>query len=89
MSVGLSKLLAVATEHAAVLISLLLLSAGLLLFVSSRPGSDEPPLLEETIPFFSNAYQYITDLQSFTERARCAQAVTHVYAGSTVAAHVG
>jgi hypothetical protein len=73
MSVGLSELLAVATEHAAVLISLLLLSAGLLLFVSSRPGSDEPPLLEETIPFFSNAYQYIT----------------HVYAGSTVAAHVG
>ncbi|KAH8894603.1 cytochrome P450 [Thozetella sp. PMI_491] len=59
----LSDLVGLATEHAAVLLPLGLLSAILLLVVSGRPGRDEPPALKEAVPFFSNVYQYTTDLQ--------------------------
>jgi hypothetical protein len=67
----LSNLVALATDHAGVLIPLaILLPALLLFFGTGKARNDEPPPLKERIPWFSNTYQYMTDLQAFTERAR-------------------
>lgn len=52
---------------------------GVLLFVVSafsalRTGRTttrkEPPWLRDTIPFVSNTWQYLTDMQGFLDRAR-------------------
>ncbi|KAK1750472.1 putative cytochrome P450 E-class, group IV [Echria macrotheca] len=51
-----------------------LITAGLLAIVTAAvyllsPGSNRAPALGETIPYFSNAYQYMTDMRSFLARA--------------------
>ena len=35
-----------------------------------RETPDRVPALKETIPYVSNAYQYMTDMKSFLRRAR-------------------
>ncbi|KAH8659863.1 hypothetical protein BX600DRAFT_551413 [Xylariales sp. PMI_506] len=57
-------------DHVAILLPLGLLSMIVFAVIIRRPGSGEPPALPETIPFISNASHYMTNLQSFTDRAR-------------------
>lgn len=41
-----------------------------LLLILLRPDSNDPPSMPETIPFVTNAYQFMTDTKSFTKRAK-------------------
>lgn len=47
----------------------ILLSAVLVVITGSqRPSVKEPPRLEETIPYISNAYKFLTDVSMFMSR---------------------
>lgn len=70
MATPVLGLLKLTKDYIGILAPVGLFAAVLLFFMSSQQASDEPPELPETIPFVSNAYQYMTDLKSFTNRVR-------------------
>ncbi|OLN96876.1 Cholesterol 7-alpha-monooxygenase 2 [Colletotrichum chlorophyti] len=77
MAVGTSQVARFVLDHAFAVGSFAVVS---LIFVFScrRSRRHEPPSLADAIPFISNTYQYMTDLQSFTKRASHALSRTDV-----------